>query len=162
MSMARPLAAAVQLEAPGLAGRRALPWLVLLALTVALVLASELAPWALRYPRAWVVPLNSWINALMAWLRDDASFGLFTFQDLTRAISWLIEQPFRLARSMLSAGFVAGVGQSATLLWPPIPWFALIGALAVMTHHAGGRGLAWLVACASSTSRCSASGRARW
>jgi glycine betaine/proline transport system permease protein len=144
--MARPLAAPAQLDAPRLAGRSALPWLVLLALTVALVLASELAPWAFRYPRSWVVPLNSWINALMSWLRDDASFGLFTFQQLTRAISWLIEQPFRLAHSVLSAGFVAGLGQSATLLWPPIPWFALIGALAVMAHHVGGRGLALLVA----------------
>lgn len=144
--MARPLAAPAQLEAPGLVGRGALPWLVLLALTVALVLASELAPWAFKYPAAWVVPLKSWINALMSWLRDEASFGLFTFQQLTRAISWLIEQPFRLAQGILSTGFVAGAGQSAVLLWPPIPWFALIGALAVAAHHAGGRGLALLVA----------------
>jgi glycine betaine/proline transport system permease protein len=144
--MARPLAAPAPLTAPGLAGRSALPWLVLLALTIALVLTSELAPWAFQYPRAWVVPLNSWINALMSWLRDEASFGLFTFQELTRAISWLIEQPFRLVQSVLSAGFVTGFGQSAVLLWPPIPWFALIGALAVTAHHAGGRGLALLVA----------------
>ncbi|MGH6918820.1 MAG: ABC transporter permease [Geminicoccaceae bacterium] len=143
--MARPLVAPAQLEAPGLAGRGALPWLVLPALTVALVLASELAPWAFKYPAAWVVPLKGWINVLMSWLRDDASFGLFTFQELTRAISWLIEQPFRLAQSILSTGFVAGFGQDAVLLWPPIPWFALIGALAIMAHHAGGRGLALLV-----------------
>ena len=144
--MARPLAAPAQLGAPRLASRGALPWLVLLALTAALVLASEAAPWAFKYPAAWIVPLKSWINALMSWLRDDASFGLFTFQELTRAISWLIEQPFRLVQSVLSAGFVTGFGESATLLWPPIPWFALIGALAVTAHHAGGRGLAWLVA----------------
>jgi glycine betaine/proline transport system permease protein len=143
--MARPLAAPVQLAAPRLVGRATLPWLVLLALTVALVLASELAPWAFRYPRAWIVPLSGWINALMSWLRDDATFGLFTFQQLTRAISWLIEQPFRLAQSVLSAGFVTGFGQDAVLLWPPVPWFALIGALAVMAHHAAGRGLALLV-----------------
>jgi glycine betaine/proline transport system permease protein len=144
--MARPLAAPAQLTAPGLAGRGALPWLVLLALTALLVLKSGLAPWALEYPDAWVVPLKGWINALMAWLRDDATFGLFTFQQLTRALSWLIEQPFRLVQSVLSAGFVTGFGQSAVLLWPPIPWFALIAALAVMAHHAGGRGLAVLVA----------------
>jgi glycine betaine/proline transport system permease protein len=144
--MASPLAAPARLEAPGLAGRSALPWLVLLALTVGLILASEAAPWAFKYPAAWVVPLRGWINALMAWLRDDASFGLFTFQQLTRAISWVIEQPFRLAQSVLSTGFVTGAGQSAVLLWPPIPWFALIAALAVAAHHAGGRGLALLVA----------------
>jgi glycine betaine/proline transport system permease protein len=145
--MARPLAVPpTQLAPPRLAGSGALPWLALLALTVALVLVSELAPWAFKYPAAWVLPLKAWINALMAWLRDDASFGLFTFQELTRAISWMIEQPFRLAQSVLSEGFVAGAGQDAILLWPPIPWFALIGALAVAAHHAGGRGLALLVA----------------
>src|SRR5918996_4827891 len=140
--MARPLAAPAQLTAPRLGGRSALPWLVLLGLTAALVLASELAPWAFKYPTAWVVPLKGWINALMSWLRDDASFGLFTFQQLTRAISWLIEQPFRLAHSVLSAGFVTGFGQSAVELWPPIPWFTLIAALTVMAHHAGGGGRA--------------------
>ncbi len=144
--MARPLAAPAQPALPGLASRAAVPWLVLLAITVALFLASDLAPWAFKYPRGWGVPLKSWINLLMAWLRDDASFGLFTFQELTRAISWLIEQPFRLAESVLSAGFVSGFGQTADLLWPPIPWFALIAALVVMAHHAGGRGLALLVA----------------
>jgi glycine betaine/proline transport system permease protein len=143
--MARPLAAPGPLAAPHLASRGALPWLVLLALTAALVLASELVPWAFKYPSAWIVPLKSWINVVMAWLRDDASFGLFTFQQLTRAISWVIEQPFRLAQSVLSTGFVAGAGQSAVLLWPPIPWFALIAALAVAAHHAGGRALALLV-----------------
>ena len=73
-----------------------------------MILAAEAVPWAFKYPRAWVVPLKSWINALMAWLRDDASFGLFTFQQLTRAISWLIEQPFRLAESLLSDGLRRG------------------------------------------------------
>src|SRR5919106_5307593 len=143
--MARPLAAPAQLGAPHLSSRGVLPWLVLLALTAALILASELAPWAFKYPSAWVVPLKSWINVVMSWLRDDASFGPFTFQQLTRALSWLIEQPFRLADSVLSAGFAAGAGQSAALLWPPIPWFALIAVLAVTAHHAGGRGLALLV-----------------
>jgi hypothetical protein len=64
--MARPLAAPAQLPAPHLASRGALPWLALLALTLLLVLASDAAPWAFKYPAAWVVPLKSWINALMS------------------------------------------------------------------------------------------------
>jgi glycine betaine/proline transport system permease protein len=144
--MARPLAAPGPLAAPHLASRGVLPWLMLLAFTVALVLASESAPWAFKYPSVWVLPFKSWINVVMSWLRDDASFGLFTFQQLTRALSWLIEQPFRLADGVLSAGFVAGASQSAALLWPPVPWFALIAALVVAAHAAGGGGLAVLVA----------------
>ncbi|HZA65750.1 MAG TPA: hypothetical protein VE592_02320, partial [Geminicoccaceae bacterium] len=108
--MARPLIVPARPEAPRLQiGGTLLPWLALLALTATLMLASEMVPWAFKYPAAWVVPLKSWINHLMSWLRDDASFGLFTFQELTRAISWLIEQPFLLAESVLAAGFVVGV-----------------------------------------------------
>ena len=123
-----------------------MPWLVLLALAILLIPAGEAAPWAFEFPPAWVVPLKGWINGLMTWLRDDASFGLFTFQQLTRAISWLIEQPFRLAESLLATGFVVGAGQDAVELWPRIPWFALIAVLTVTAHYAGGRGLALLVA----------------
>ena len=123
-----------------------LPWLGLLALTLALYAAAGAVPWAFEYPRAWVVPLKDWINGLMHWLREDASFGLFTFQELTRAIAWLLEQPFILAKSLLSTGFARGVGQDASLIWPRLPWVALIGILALMAHHAKDWGLALLVA----------------
>jgi glycine betaine/proline transport system permease protein len=144
--MARPLSApfAPALPAAGL-GSSLLPWTLLLALTLGLWLASDLVPWAFKYPRAWVVPLKVWINSLMDWLRDDASFGLFTFQELTRAISWLIEQPFRLARSLLSTGFLMGVGQDAVQVWPRVPWVALIGVLMLMARYAADRALALLV-----------------
>ncbi len=145
--MARLLAARpLEVAAPAGLRARGLPWLVLLALTLGLYLAADLAPWAFKYPHAWVIPLKIWINRLMHWLRDDASFGLFTFEELTRAIAWLIEQPFLWARSLLSTGFLHGVGPDATLIWPRISWVALIGILALMAHYAKGRGLALLVA----------------
>ena len=103
-------------------------------------------PWAFKVPREWIVPLKTWINSLMHWLREDASFGLFTFQELTRALAWLLEQPFDLAKGLLSTGFVRGVGQDASVLWPRLPWVALIGILALMAHYARDRGLALLVA----------------
>ncbi len=145
--MARLLVArSLEVAAPAGLRVRWLPWLVLLALTLGLHLAPDLAPWAFNYPRAWVIPLKVWINGLMHWLRDDASFGLFTFEELTRAIAWLIEQPFMWARSLFSTGFLHGVGPDATLIWPRISWVALIGILALMAHYAKDRGLALLVA----------------
>ncbi|MDF2782603.1 MAG: transporter permease subunit, partial [Geminicoccaceae bacterium] len=145
--MAR-LLTADEVGAPPAPGLRApwLPWGALLAATVALYLAADQVPWASEYPRAWVVPLKVWINGLMQWLRDDAGFGLFTFQELTRALAWLLEQPFIVARSLFSTGFVAGIGQDAVLIWPRLPWVALIGILALMAHYAKDRGLALLVA----------------
>ncbi len=123
-----------------------LPWLTLLALTLGLYLAADLVPWAFEYPRAWIVPLKVWINDLMRWLRDDASFGLFTFGQLTRALAWLLQRPFEVALSLFSTGFLKGVGQDAVLIWPRLPWIALIGVLALMALYAKGRGLAALVA----------------
>ena len=125
---------------PGCRGRSSL------ALTIVLYLAADLVPWAFKYPRTWVVPLKVWINGLMQWLREDASFGLFTFQELTRAIAWLLEQPFKLAISLFSTGFLKGIGQDAVLIWPRLPWIALVGIAALMAHYAKDRGLALLVA----------------
>ncbi len=122
-----------------------LPWAVLLVLTLGLYLAADLVPWAFSYPRAWVVPLKIWINGLMHWLRDEASFGLFTFEQLTRALAWLLRQPFDLALSLFSSGFKKGIGQDAILIWPRLPWVALIGILALMARYAKDRGLALLV-----------------
>jgi glycine betaine/proline transport system permease protein len=123
-----------------------LPWAALLVLTIGLYLAADLVPWACKYPRAWVLPLKIWVNDLMHWLRDDASFGLFTFEQLTRAVAWLLQQPFDLALSLFSTGFLKGIGQDATLIWPRLPWVALIGILALMAHEAKGWRLAVLVA----------------
>ena len=144
--MARPLVARVQ---PGWPERdlaaSLLPWLLPVALATLLFAFADRFDWAFDYPRSWILPLTSWINALMGWLRDDATFGLFTFQELTRAISWAIEQPFALARSLLAEGFVSGFGQSAIEVAPPLPWLGLILAMAVAGLAAGGRGLALLI-----------------
>ncbi len=141
------LLATREIAVPAAPIRRAawLPWAVLLVLTLGLYLAADLVPWAFTYPRAWVVPLKIWINGLMHWLRDQATFGLFTFEQLTRAIAWLLRQPFDLALDLFSTGFQKGIGQDATLIWPRLPWVALIGILALMARYAKGRGLAVLV-----------------
>ena len=63
-------------------------WIAALAAFVALwQLGKPLARWAFDYPRAYEIPLRSWIGSFMRWLIDEASFGLFTFTDLTRFIA---------------------------------------------------------------------------
>ena len=71
------------------------------------------AKWAFDYPKAWQIPAQRWIGAAMKWLVDSASFGLFTFTDLTRFIASLIDLPYRLWLSLLSTGFLSGQGSSA-------------------------------------------------
>src|SRR5262245_38285437 len=105
-----------------------------------------LAGWAFDYPKALAIPAARWISDAMNWLLKEASFGLFTFTDLTRFIAAVIDLPYRLALSLLSTGLLSGQGSSATQLLPPLSWIAIIGIVTLMGLQAGGRNLAVLVA----------------
>ncbi len=104
-----------------------LVWAAAFALAYMLwIWGGEVAPWAMKYPRAWIVPLKFWISDGMSWLIEDATFGLFTFTELTRGISWLIERPYRLALGLLSHGLLQGQGSDAVQILPPLTWIAIV------------------------------------
>lgn len=128
-------------------GFLSIPWLVAGAAFVVLWQFGEpVADWAFDYPRAWLVPAARWIGTLMKWLVDSASFGLFSFTDLTRSIAALVNIPYTFALSLLSTGFLSGRGSSAVQILPPLSWIAVIAIVSLMGYHAGGRRLAALVA----------------
>jgi hypothetical protein len=106
---------------------------------------KPVADWAFKVPRDWRIPAQRWISDAMRWLLDDASFGLFTFTDLTRFIAGAIEAPYRFILGLLSTGILDGRGSSATQLVPPLSWIAVIGVAMLIGHYAGGRRLAVLV-----------------
>ena len=120
-------------------------WVALIALTLVLVAYQELIPWAFKYPRSWQLPLSTWISTFMKWLINDFDLGLFTFKEFTRALSWVIEQPYIVVKSLLSTGFLSGVGSYAVVVWPPLPWFALVAGLMLLGHYAGDWKLSILV-----------------
>ena len=97
---------------PAATGRTTLlraAWVVALAATLVLWLyGKDIAPWTIAWPRRLELPVMAWISAAMKWLINDASFGLFTFTDLTRGIAWLVNIPYTVARSLLSTGFLRG------------------------------------------------------
>jgi glycine betaine/proline transport system permease protein len=107
--------------------------------------AKPYVPWAFKYPRGWQVPLKQHISAFMRWLAEDASFGLFTFKDLTRAISWGMEIPLQTATSILSSGFVEGQGSDAVQVLPPLSWIAVIAIVIALGRYARDWKLAALV-----------------
>jgi len=120
-------------------------WIAALVATFGLYLLSDEIAWLNKYPRAWEIPLRFWISDFMKWLIDDATFGFFTFQELTRAVAWVIEQPYDLARSLLSDGFKEGQGSQAVEIFPRVPWIALVGVTALMALQARDWKLALLV-----------------
>jgi glycine betaine/proline transport system permease protein len=108
-------------------------------------LSGDLLPWAHKYPRDWIWPIRYEITAFMKWLINDATFGLFTFKELTRSLSWLLDWPLTTATSLFSSGLMQGQGSDAVQLSPPLAWTAVIGVLVAMGHYARDWKLAALV-----------------
>jgi glycine betaine/proline transport system permease protein len=121
-------------------------WLSAAALFVLFWQYGEpLAKWAFNYPASWRLPAARWIGNATKWLVNEASFGLFTFKDLTRFIAAVIDVPYRIALSLLHTGLLEGQGSSAVQLLPPVSWIAIIVAIVLIGFHAGGARLATLV-----------------
>ena len=94
------------------------------------------ARWMVRYPSGWKLPIASEISAAMKWLVEEASFGLFTFREMTRGIAWAIEVPYDLALALLSTGLMQGLGSDAVQLVPPLSWIAVTLGVVALGHYA--------------------------
>ena len=132
-------------SAPVRSRLHAMAWPLALGLVAALMIFEDGAPWALAYPETLVAPLNVWINAFMRFLLEELDFGLFTFREFTRGISWLITQPMELARGILATGFKIELGGDAVLRVPPLSWLAVVGGAVLMAHRLKDWKLALLV-----------------
>ena len=77
-------------------------WIGFAALAIlAFALPAGTVPgWLLEIPPGWRLGLAPAISNFMNWLIDDATFGLFTFREATRAVSAFTETdlPERLPR----------------------------------------------------------------
>ncbi|MDH3689162.1 MAG: ABC transporter permease subunit [Gammaproteobacteria bacterium] len=118
------------------------PWLLvwgaMLVMVPVLYLGKDLWPWALEYPREWYIPLRYWISDFMKWLINSFDLGLFTFKELTRSISWLLNWPLVTAKGLLSSGFKLVIDGEAISVLPRLSWVALTAVIAVIGHYVGG------------------------
>ena len=114
-----------------------------LTLALAAFLFSGSVPrWMTELPSAYRWGLDKWISDFMKWLVEQASFGLFTFKELTRAIADVLNVPLEIATSILSTGLQQGRGSAAIQLAPPLPWVAVIGIVTALGYRFGGTRLA--------------------
>src|SRR5680860_554808 len=99
----------------------------------ALALASFALPegtipaWMREVPPQWRLGLDTAISNFMKWLVNDATFGLFTFKEATRAISDFLNVLLTTATATFSTGILRGSGSTAIQLAPPLPWVAVVG-----------------------------------
>ena len=95
-------------------------------------------------PPPWRLGLDTAISSFMKWLVEDATFGLFTFREATRAISDFLNVPLTAATAIFSTGLLRGSGSTAVQLAPPLPWIAVVGIAAALGYRFGGLRLALL------------------
>jgi len=120
-------------------------WLALLAAAAVLMAVADPASPMVVYPADWELPLKTWISAAIKWLVNEADLGLLTFKELTRHVSWLLQQPLDLANSLLVDGFSASDDPKAPLLVPPLSWAAVVAVAGLLAFRAGGRALGVMV-----------------
>jgi len=103
------------------------------------------ARWLVKIPSSWVIPFKTHISSAMTWLVEDAAIGPVSFTDATRALAWLIEQPYELMLSLLAHGFLFGSGPDPQVLLPAASWIAVTAAVIALGHYCRSWGLAALV-----------------
>ncbi|MGB2932865.1 MAG: ABC transporter permease subunit [Methyloceanibacter sp.] len=125
-------------------------WIVLavLSVTAFALPAGTLPGWMLEIPPQWRLGLDTAISSFMKWLVEDASFGLFTFRQATRAFSAVLDVPLTAATAIFSTGLLRGSGSTAVQLAPPLPWIAVVGIAAALGWRFGGTRLALLAGAA--------------
>ncbi len=115
-------------------GFHRLVWLLLIAFAIALSAMPALAPWAIEYPKAWILPLAREISAF-------SKLFIEYFSWLTRAISAVLEIPFRLAVGLFAKGFAIGHGEEALMI-PRLSWVGILAVVTMMGYAFGGRRIA--------------------
>ena len=138
--------AAAPLDAPSPWPARLL-WLAVAAVTIGfshLPRGTLDGIWA-EVPKRWILPIAGWISAAVDWLINDASFGLFSFRDLTRGLAAALDVPLQAVTALLATGLLRGEGSTAVQLLPPLPWLGVLAAGTLLGLHAGGWRLGLLV-----------------
>jgi glycine betaine/proline transport system permease protein len=101
--------------------------------------------WILEYPKHHAIPFAIHTTSFVKWLINEASFGLFTFKELTRFFAWIIEQPYKLVLIVLSKGILKGQGQDAIQLIGPLSWLSVIGIFFILALYTKDKFLIFLV-----------------
>ena len=141
--------AVVSARAPGLRARWrgvALWALALAAMVGLMALGADRVGWAFGWPDGLVMPLAGWITAATDWLLNHASFGLFTFRDLTRFAASVIQAPYDVTRAILVQG-----QNDAEIPGLPLGWLAITVAAALAGWRLGRGPLALLAGTAGLT-----------
>jgi len=106
-------------------------WMTLALVAIGLWMVPGIAPWAIDYPKSWIVPIAKYLTVAMKWIIADFSF-------ITRGIASILQLPLNLALALLANGIRIGNGLEATTL-PRLSWLGLIITFTLIGDFIGGK-----------------------
>ncbi|MEM7731219.1 MAG: ABC transporter permease subunit [Pseudomonadota bacterium] len=116
---------------------------VMLGLAALFVVVLALfGPHWLRVPPDWLLwPVSDVVGDSLTWFAREAQIAGVAVQDMTRGLAAVVNAPIEGAVIALSEGLFSGRGLNRTQSVPPLSWFAILGAVAIVAYRLGGRSL---------------------
>lgn len=134
--------AVIDSDAPRPLPARPRPWLKIALVTLALLAAIAL--WfAARsnplvvLPRDWVIDIATPLGNLITWMAREFEIAGLPFSQITRAIGWMISQPFELLGGLMAEGFRIYRTDAPALTLPPLPWTGITGVFCLVAWRFG-------------------------
>ena len=80
----------------------------------------------LELPNNYKLPIAENITFIIKWLIEDASFGIFSFKEFTRAIGSILDAPSIFLKGLLATGFKLETTSGGNILIQPFSWISVI------------------------------------
>ena len=80
----------------------------------------------IEFPNNFKLPIAKNITFITKWLIEDASLGIFTFKELTRAIGSILDVPSVFLKGLLATGFKFEISSGDSILIQPLSWISII------------------------------------
>ena len=80
----------------------------------------------IEFPNNYKLPIAKNITYIIKWLIEDASLGIFSFKELTRAVGSILDIPSIFLKGLLATGFKFEIASGDSILIQPLSWISVI------------------------------------
>ena len=113
-----------------------------LAAALAIGFGFDRKSWLVLYPRTAELDIATPLGNVITYLAKEFAIGPVALTDITRAIGWLVSEPFLLLAGVLGEGFTVFRADAPNFHIPALPWLGIAGVFVAVALHYGSKRLA--------------------